>query len=124
MICLLLALEWGGSQYAWSSWRIILLLCVFAVATVTWAFVQWCLGDDATVPVRIVRNRSVAGALWFAFFIVGAIYGITQYVPIWFQAVKNLSAYQSGVDFIAVTAAMILAGMMSGFLVSSVVPFC
>ena len=31
VICLLLALQWGGSQYRWDSWRITLLLVSFAV---------------------------------------------------------------------------------------------
>lgn len=29
IICVLLALRWGGTTYAWSSWRIILLLVLF-----------------------------------------------------------------------------------------------
>ncbi len=118
VICLLLALEWGGSRYPWSNWRLILLLCVFAVALSAWTFVQARLGDDATLPLRIIRMRSVAGAMWLSFCTVGVLYGIIQYVPIWFQAVQNVSAYQSGINFLAATGMLTVTGIMSGFLVS------
>lgn len=39
IICLLLALQWGGSQYSWNSWRIILLLVLFAVLFVIWLYI-------------------------------------------------------------------------------------
>lgn len=32
IICLIQALEWGGYTYAWSDWRIIVLLVFFAVS--------------------------------------------------------------------------------------------
>lgn len=48
IICLLLALQWGGTTYAWSSGRVIALLVVFAFCIVAFAAVQWWLGDDAT----------------------------------------------------------------------------
>jgi len=48
VICLLLALQWGGTIYPWNSGRVITLLVVFAVSIVAFATVQWKLGDSAT----------------------------------------------------------------------------
>ncbi len=48
VICLLLALQWGGTIYPWNSGRVIALLVVFAVSIVAFTAVQWRLGDNAT----------------------------------------------------------------------------
>lgn len=48
IVCLLLALQWGGTTYAWDSGRIIALFVVFGVCILVFIFVQWYLGDDAT----------------------------------------------------------------------------
>jgi hypothetical protein len=48
IVCLLLALQWGGAIYAWGSGRVIALLVVFVVCLLGFVAVQWWLGDDAT----------------------------------------------------------------------------
>lgn len=48
IICLLLALQWGGITYAWSSGTVVALLVVFAVCIVAFVAVQWCMGENAT----------------------------------------------------------------------------
>lgn len=48
IICLLLALQWGGTTYPWSSGRVIASLVVFGICTMAFIAVQWWLGDDAT----------------------------------------------------------------------------
>jgi hypothetical protein len=121
VVCLLFALFWGGTLYPWSSWRIILLLCLFGVLFVAWAVVQVWEGDNATIPPRIVSQRSMACSLWLMFDIFSVLFILIYYVPIWFQTVKNESAYQSGIDLLAATAALSLTTIASGFLVSPTV---
>lgn len=116
--CLLLALQWGGSQYPWSGWRIILLLCVFGVCFVVWGFIQVRQGDTATVPLRIVAQRSIACALWYMFCLMGMLFTLVYYVPIWFQAVLNVSAQQSGINNLANTVATAIMAISAGFIVS------
>ena len=60
IICLLLALQWGGTLYAWSSWRIIVLLTIFAITIVAFVGVQILhRHTTATIPSRIILQRSV-----------------------------------------------------------------
>lgn len=118
LVCLLLALEWGGNTYPWNSWRCILLLCMFGVLIVIWGFVQVKQGDKATVPIRIMKNRSMIAAAWFLFCVSGALTTFIYYGSIWFQSVRNESAYWSGIDFLAMTIPLTLASISSGFLVS------
>ncbi len=124
LTCLLLALEWGGSQYAWSDWRIILTLSIFSVTFVLWAVVQVRKGDEATVPPRIVVMRSMACALWFMFTVIAVSFTMIQFVPIWFQAVRDATASQSGINFLATTASQSTITILSGFIVSRQARLC
>ena len=85
--------------------------------TVCWTFIQWRLEDRATVPRRIIQNRSIAGALWVMFCLTGCMYTAAQYIPIWFQVAQDDSPYQSGVNFLPATASMVVASLASGYLV-------
>ncbi|KAF7560344.1 hypothetical protein G7046_g3799 [Stylonectria norvegica] len=114
VICLLLAMQWGGSKYAWSSWRIILLLVLFAVLLLVWVGIQIHEGDRATVPGRIIRQRTMACGLWFMFCTFSNFFIIVYYIPIWFQTVRNESAYQSGINFLTTSAAMSITTICSG----------
>jgi hypothetical protein len=118
MVSLLLALQWGGTTYAWGSWRVILLLCFFAVLFPAWLYVQYRRGDAATLPLRIARQRSVASGVVFTTGTGGSLFVIIYYVPIWFQAVKDTTAEQSGVNFLAAAAPLSLMTMVVGALVS------
>ena len=65
LICLLLALQWGGSKYAWGSGHIIALLVVFGVLISIFIGIQIWMGDMATLPPRIMMQRSIAFAAWY-----------------------------------------------------------
>ncbi|KAJ7710449.1 hypothetical protein B0H17DRAFT_1123597 [Mycena rosella] len=58
IICLLLALQWGGSQYPWGSARIIALFVVFSVLISIFGVQLW-KQDRATIPPRILKKRSI-----------------------------------------------------------------
>ncbi|KAK0712952.1 major facilitator superfamily-domain-containing protein [Lasiosphaeria miniovina] len=114
IICLLLALQWGGPTYAWNSWRIIFLFVMFGVLISLFLFDQYKQQDLATVPPRIFFKRSVMSACLFSFCVGASFLGSVYYLPIWFQAVKGASAIDSGIMnlpmLIATTIFSILAG--------------
>jgi MFS family permease len=80
VICLLLALQWGGSKYPWSNGRIIALLVVAFVLLAIFVALQVIRGDKATVSPRVFKNRSIFGAALFAFCIGGAFFVVLFYV--------------------------------------------
>ncbi|KAI8957488.1 major facilitator superfamily domain-containing protein [Daldinia sp. FL1419] len=116
IICLLLALEWGGLTYAWSNWRIILCLSLFGVSFIAWLYVQHVKGDRGTLPLRILKQRSVSGGLFYTFGRFASLYLVIYYTPIWFQAVKDTTAEQSGINFLASSGPMALTAVFSGIL--------
>ncbi|KAK6528581.1 hypothetical protein TWF281_009820 [Arthrobotrys megalospora] len=117
MICLLLALQWGGTEYAWSSGRIVALLVIFAVTIIAFIGVQIWKQEDATMPPRIVSQRSVAFGMWFAFCAGGGMMLFIYYLPIWFQAIQGVSATDSGVRLIPTVLSLVLGTMIAGGIV-------
>lgn len=82
IICLLLALQWGGTKFAWSNGRIIALFILFGVLIIGFIAVQIWKQDRATVPPRIFKNRNVWGSAFFAAFLGAAFFVMVYYVCI------------------------------------------
>ncbi|KAJ5732008.1 hypothetical protein N7493_003489 [Penicillium malachiteum] len=118
VVCLLLALEWGGSIYAWANWRIIFLFILFGVLAGVFVFTQIRRGDRALVPPRIFTQRSVlAGVFWTTSLGAGMVV-MLYYLPIWFQAVQNVDAEESGIRNLPLVLSMVVGVIFSGVAVS------
>lgn len=83
IVCLFVAFQWGGSIYAWNDWHIILLLVIFTVCTSAFIAVQILKPETATVPPRIITQRSVAFGTGFTFFLAGSMLMLVYYLPVW-----------------------------------------
>ncbi|PNY22485.1 HC-toxin efflux carrier TOXA [Tolypocladium capitatum] len=123
VISLVLALQWGGAEYAWQSWRIVLLLVLSGVLAIAFATVQVMMPDTATVAPRVICQRSVASSLLFSTCSGGAMMVVVYWIPIWFQAIKNASPVQSGEMTIPLLLSQALASIAAGGLVSKVVGY-
>lgn len=119
IICLLLALQWGGSKYAWNSGRIIALLVIFVVLVAGFITIQWWKQEDATVPPRVFLNRNVWGSAWFGAMLGAAFFLIVYYLPIWFQAIKGASATKSGIMNLPAILGLVIISMLAGGLVTA-----
>lgn len=114
IVCLLLALEWGGTAYAWSSSRIIALLVIAIVLLICFVAVQIAWPKTATVPPRIFIQRSIMAAS-FAMFATGAAMMTTfYYLPIWFQGVQGVSAVESGIRLLPTVIGQAVGSLAGG----------
>src|SRR5450432_1365575 len=95
IVCLLLALQCGGSTYPWSSAQIVALFVLAGVLLSAFIAIQLWKGENATVPPRIISQRSVACGVVYATCVGGAMISLIYFIPIWFQAVKDVNAVQS-----------------------------
>lgn len=117
------------------------MLVAAFVLLVAFALVQVWLPDQAILPPRIVAQRSIASGLWTSV-CVGAHQTIfrtqntrahfphqfrrlTGYVPvyflpIWFQAIKDKRAVDSGIDLLPMVLVTAAAAIGNGQLVSAV----
>ncbi|KAF2129392.1 MFS general substrate transporter [Dothidotthia symphoricarpi CBS 119687] len=116
--CLLLALQWGGIDYAWDSSRIIVLFVLFAVLSVTSIAIEAWQGDQALLPPRVSTQRTVISVSFFAFCTAGAIFVLTYYLPTWFQGVKGYSPILSGVYTLPWVLSSTFTLLTSGVIIS------
>ena len=66
IVCLLLALLWGGSKYSWNDWRVILPFALFVPLSVGFGYVQYRQQEKAIIPPRIVKNRTVLASTLYS----------------------------------------------------------
>jgi EmrB/QacA subfamily drug resistance transporter len=118
IVCLLLALQWGGSKYPWNEARIIVLFVLFGVLIIIFIGIQIWKQDNATVPPRIIKNRSVAASSFFAFCLGSGFFIMVYYLPVWFQAVQGVSAVESGIRNLPLVLGLVLVSIISGIGVS------
>ncbi|KAK4694245.1 MFS transporter, DHA2 family, glioxin efflux transporter, partial [Lecanoromycetidae sp. Uapishka_2] len=114
IICLLLALQWGGIVYSWSNARIIVLLILFGVCFIVFTGVQRWKGENATVPGRIFFNRSILAGASFSFFTGGAMVTLLYFLPVWFQAIKGVTALKSGIILLPLVIGMMTTSIFAG----------
>lgn len=95
-VVLFLALQWGGSVYEWSSPLMIGLL--FASAALFGLFTGWekFVGENALFPYSMLRKRVVWASCLTIFLLQGCALVYLYYLPIYFQAVKGVSPFTSG----------------------------
>lgn len=120
VICLLLALQWGGSTYPWKNSKIIGLFVGFGLLIALFIFSQLKLGDKGTLPPRLFRNRNVACALGFAFVFGAGFFTILFYLAIYFQSVKGSSATHAGIQLLPLLISTVLSSMLTGGLITAI----
>jgi hypothetical protein len=120
---LLLALQYGGDQYAWNSSHVIGLFCGSAVTFVVWLFWNHRKGASALLPEAMIRRRAVWTAGAYQAFLMSAMYGATYYLPIYFQAVNNATSIMSGVYLLPLILSQLVLAAASGQLSTLPVPY-
>lgn len=88
IICMLLALQWGGAKYSWGNYRVIILFVFFALCIGAFIGIQIWKKENATVPPRIFVKRSVWAGAWFGGFLGGAFFVLVFYVSLRASSLK------------------------------------
>ena len=120
VICLLLALQWGGTTYPWKNSRIIGLFVGFALLAIIFIYSQIKLGDKGTLPPRLFKNRNVAFALSFACFFGSGFFTLIFYLAIYFQSVQGSSATHAGIQLLPLLISTVLSSIVTGGLITAI----
>ncbi|KAL3450369.1 major facilitator superfamily domain-containing protein [Aspergillus insuetus] len=118
IICLLLALQWGGNKYAWNNSRIIGLFIGFGLLLILTIYSQFKLADRATLPPRIMKERSVVASCTYALLFGGSFFVLVYYLPIFFQSVRGASAMKSGIQLLPLMLATVVSSVLTGIFVT------
>lgn len=114
MTCFLLALQWGGMEYGWSNSKVIAVFVVFGVLMALFVWSQYRYQTNATLPIRILSNRSILAGAWFAACANATIALIEYYMSIYFQGVRGYTAIQSGLYVLPMIIGMCVAAISFG----------
>lgn len=116
IVMLLLALDWGGVSYPWSSARIIGLFC--GSASTFCLFLCWesHRGETAMLPLSLFRKSIISCVVTGNIMSSGAYFSVAYYLPVWFQVVEGVSPVTSGVYSLPSVISLIIGSVTSGFL--------
>ncbi|KAH6640590.1 major facilitator superfamily domain-containing protein [Chaetomium tenue] len=120
IVCLLLALQWGGTEYAWNSSVIIGLFVGFALMAIVFVGIQIWKGDKGTLPPRLFKSRDVVCAMLFAFFFGAAFFPLVYYLSLYFQAIQGDTAVQAGIKLLPMLIAVVITSVAAGGLITAV----
>jgi len=84
-------------MFAWASWRTLLPLILGVVGLVIWGLYSELPSKNPIIPLRIMSNRTAA-INYYGMFVHGFIrFGVTYYMPLYYQGVKGYSPLIAGV---------------------------
>lgn len=114
IVMLLLAIEWGGSKYAWDSATVIGLLCGGVATLLLFAIWQWHQQSDASIPPKVFLKRTVFTASLSSFFTFGGTQVGIYYLPMWFQVIKSASPTKSGIMTLPTVVSCLILTFVAG----------
>ncbi|EEP72931.1 drug resistance transporter, emrB/qacA subfamily [Micromonospora sp. ATCC 39149] len=111
--CLLLALSWGGTSYAWGSAVIIGLFAAGAVLGGLF-LLQEVRVAEPILPLRLFRSRTFALANSAGFVLGLVMFGSIIFIPLYLQIVKGASPTRSGLLMLPMMAGIIVTSILTG----------
>ncbi|KAK2758259.1 dynein heavy chain [Arachnomyces sp. PD_36] len=114
LVCLTLALQWGGQTKAWSHGSVIATLVLWIVLTIGFFVTEWLQGPRAMAPFSILKQRTTWSNVIFCLISYAALYQVMFYLPIYFQSIHGQSAVTSGVNTLPFLAFFALGAVVSG----------
>jgi EmrB/QacA subfamily drug resistance transporter len=116
-VALMLALNWGGTRYAWSSTPILALIASSLLLWILFAL-RLIVAPEPFIPTTMLRDPVVGAIIAAGFFSIGTIVGLTIYLPLYFQLALGLSASASGLALISFMAGSVIGSVIAGRLVA------
>lgn len=110
-----LALMWGGTIYAWSSWQTILPLSLGAAGlaafichqkyySTTYSILHFALFTKRTANIAFVATIGQGVLLWI----------VVYYIPLYYEGARHFSPLITGVTLLAETLVIAPAAIMTG----------
>jgi EmrB/QacA subfamily drug resistance transporter len=114
---ILLAVTWGGTQYAWGSPIIITLGVVGAILMVAFVTVERRAAEPV-LPLYLFKNRVFAVSTATMFIVGLAMFGGIIYLPLFLQVVGRKSATSAGLLLLPLILGIVFTSIISGRVIS------
>ncbi|MBU2669531.1 MFS transporter [Actinoplanes bogorensis] len=109
----LLTIAEQGRAWGWDSGRAFLCYIIGAIGLVAFVLAERAYGDEALLPLRLFRNRTIAVGATSSTILGMAMFGGLMTVPLYLQIVKGSTATMAGLQMIP-----FVFGIMSGSIIS------
>ncbi len=120
VVCLLIALSFGGSHgWAWGSAGILGLFAGFAVLAVAFLLVE-ARAAEPVLPLRLFRKPTFSLANAATFVLGFSMFGAIIYVPLYLQIVKGATPTRSGLLMLPMMVGIIGTSIGAGRLISRI----
>lgn len=116
---ILVALAYGGTQWAWGSYQTIISLIFGFYGIVVFVFFEqsnFC--EVPTLPMRLFARRTSSTAFVITFIQSMLTLLVIYFMPVYFQAVKLASPIRSGVMMLPTVLVLVPSSVISGTLLS------
>lgn len=120
IVCLLLALQWGGADYPWNNSKIIGLFVGFGLMIAIFIGIQFWQQDRGTLPPRLFKDRNVLPAMMFSLFFGAGFFPLIYYLSLYFQAIQDVSAVQAGIKILPLMLSTVIISIVTGGIISAV----
>lgn len=120
LVCLLIAVQFGGTKYPWNSPTIIVLFLLFGLFGIAFIASQMWRGDKGTLPPRIILQRSILVGSLASAGIGSTLVIFAFFLPIWFQVIQGKSPQSSGLSLIPLLLSVVFAVIGGGIFTSTV----
>jgi EmrB/QacA subfamily drug resistance transporter len=110
---IVLVTTWGGTQYAWTSARIMELIGLGVAALVGFVFRQ-TRAAEPVLPLHIFRSRNFTLMSVIGFITGFVMFGAMLFLPLYQQSVQGASATNSGLLLLPMLGAMLVTSIIAG----------
>jgi EmrB/QacA subfamily drug resistance transporter len=108
---------WGGSEYGWGSWQIIMLFVITAAALAAF-FVVESRAAEPMLPLPIFKVRNFSLASGMSFLLGLAMLGALTFLPLYQQTVQHASPTGSGLLLIPMMLGATVTSLIAGTVTS------
>ncbi|KAL6232482.1 hypothetical protein BDW75DRAFT_247150 [Aspergillus navahoensis] len=119
VVAILLALTWGGTLHAWSSWRTLVPLILGFIGLIAFLIYEATPAvKEPTMPMRLFANRTSSATFVMSFVHGLLLYWVCYFLPVYFQAVLDASPTRSGIMLFPIATTTAPFGVLAGILIT------
>ena len=107
-----------GREWGWASFGSLLCIGIGVAGAVAFILVERAMGEEALIPLRLFKNRTIAVASIVSVFIGMGMFGGLASLPLYLQIVKGATPTEAGLFLLPLTLGIMFGSILSGQLIS------
>jgi EmrB/QacA subfamily drug resistance transporter len=114
----LLTVAEQGRDWGWGSGRALACYLVGVVGLALFLLVERSMGNDALIPLRLFRDRTVATSTVANIMLGMGLFGGVAVLPLYLQIVKGATPTMAGLQLVPLTLGIMTGSILSGLVIS------